>query len=267
MTFGPRGKRATTAFRDRYGPWALVTGASSGIGREIALQAAARGLDVLLAGRDARRLEETAHVIRSAGRQALWVAGNLATDEGMASLVAAASALDIGLLVPAAGFGIGGEFLALPDDEAAAMVRLNCDHVTRLVLRFAPPMARRGHGAVLLVASVLAFHGVPYAALYAASKAFVQSLGEALAVELAPHGVDVVVSSPGPTATGFASRARMRLGRTLQAADVADASLRGLGHSRVVLPGALTKVLHNATFGLPRAAKVLVLGRIMRGMT
>lgn len=94
-----------------------------------------------------------------------------------------------------------------------------------------------------------------------------QSLGEALAVELADHEVEVLVSSPCSTDTGFAARARMRRPRTTRPEDVARASLHALGRSGVVLPGALTKVLHNATFGLTRAAKVRVMGRIMRRTT
>lgn len=255
------------AFRDRYGPWALVTGASSGIGRELAVLVAQRGLDVLLAGRDAQRLQEVAGAIQALGRRTKIVASDLSTHAGTRDLLDAAAGLEVGLLVPAAGFGVGGEYLALPEEEALAMMRLNCENVALLLMHLTPPMVARRRGGVLLVASMLAYHGIPYAALYAATKAFVQSLGEALAVELQDRGVEVVVTSPGPTETGFATRAGMRLGKTMQARDVALASLRALGRSRVVLPGALTKLLHNATFGLPRSAKVRVMGRIMRGMT
>jgi short-subunit dehydrogenase len=108
---------------------------------------------------------------------------------------------------------------------------------------------------------------VPYAAHYAATKAYVQSLGEGLAVELASSGVDVLVSSPGPTATGFGERARMRLDRAMHPRDVARVSLDALGRSGTLLPGGLTKFLHGALATLPRAAKVRMMGRIMRGMT
>lgn len=252
-----------SSFRERYGPWALVTGASSGIGREIAVQAAERGVNVLLAGRDAARLQEAAARIRAQGREAEVLVADLGCDFGIQALLDRTAAFEIGLLVPAAGFGAGGEFMALARDEALDMVRLNCESVMRLLLHLTPGMARRGRGGVLLVAGILAFHGVPYAALYAATKAFVQSLGEGLATELAGYGVEVLISSPGPTDTGFAARARMRLPITMRPEDVARASLHALGRSRVVLPGAMTKLLHNATFGLPRAAKVRVIGRIM----
>ena len=147
------------------------------------------------------------------------------------------------------------------------MIALNCTCVMTMVHHYAPLMVRRGRGGVMLIASLLAFQGTPYAAHYAATKAYVQCLGEALNIELRGAGVKVLVSSPGPTATGFAERARMRLGKTMSAASVAKASLDALGRSGTLLPGGLTKALRGAMFGLPRGAKVWMMGRIMKGMT
>ncbi|MGE0331252.1 MAG: SDR family NAD(P)-dependent oxidoreductase [Ramlibacter sp.] len=256
-----------TEFARRYGPWAIVTGASSGIGRELAIQAAARGLNMVVTGRDAARLQQVAHQLRAAGREVRTVVADLATAQGQAALHAACAGLEVGLLVPAAGFGGGGAFLEGDASEMQEMVALNCACVSDLVLRYAPPMVERRRGGVLLVASILAYQGAPYAAQYAATKAYVQSLGEALAVELKGTGVDVLVTSPGPTATRFAARARMRLGKTMTPEHVAGVSLAALGRSATLLPGGLSKLLHGAFIGWPRGAKVWMMGRIMKGMT
>ena len=257
----------TKNFAADYGPWAVVTGASSGIGQELAMQIAARGVNVCLAGRDATRLAATARFVQSLGRQVRVVAGDLAQPTGVSALLDATGGLEVGLLVPAAGFGTGGAFLDSGVREQAEMIALNCTCVMTMVHHYAPPMVERGHGGVMLIASLLAFQGTPYAAHYAATKAYVQCFGEALNVELAGTGVNVLVTSPGPTDTGFAERARMRLGRAMSAASVAKVSLDTLGRSGTLLPGGLTKALRGAMFGLPRGAKVSMMGRIVKGMT
>ena len=111
--------------------------------------------------------------------------------------------------------------------------------------------------------SLVGFQGTPNAAHYAATKAYVQTLAEALHVEQAPVGVDVLSSAPGPTDSGFASRAGMRMGAALTPADVAGATLEALGRRSTVLPGALSKLLTYSLVPLPRWARVRVMGRVM----
>lgn len=118
----------------------------------------------------------------------------------------------------------------------------------------------------MLFGSIVGFQGTPFAAHYAATKAYVQALAEGLAVELAPRGVDVVASAPGPTHTGFAARAGMRMGKALTPA-VAGPTLAALGRRTTVLPGRLTKLLTYSLAPLPRRARVAIMGRVMRGMT
>lgn len=257
----------TRMFSSRYGPWAVVTGASSGIGRQLAILVAARGLDLLLVGRDRVRLEETATAVRGHGREARIVVADLAQPDALAALAQATKNASVGLLILAAGFGRGGPFLDSDDEVQRSMVEVNCTSVMALTHYFAPGMVQRGRGGVLLIASLLGFHGIPYAAHYAATKAYVQSFGEALGVELSGTGVDVLVSSPGPTATRFGETAGMRLGKAMQAQDVARDTLEALGRSRTVLPGALTKLLLGAMLALPRSARVRMMGRVMKGMT
>lgn len=147
------------------------------------------------------------------------------------------------------------------------MLQVNVTSLMALTHHFAKKMSQRGHGGIVLIASMLGFHGAPYSANYAATKAYVLSLGEALAVELKTSGVDVLVSSPGPTSTGFAKRASMNLGNTMTAESVAANTLAALGRKSAVLPGGLTKVLRGSLSSLPRYFQIRMIGKIMKGFT
>ncbi len=119
---------------------------------------------------------------------------------------------------------------------------------------------------VMLLSSIVAFQGNPWSAHYSATKAYVQSLAEGLALELAPHGVDVLAAAPGPTATGFASRAGLKMGQAMNPADLAMPILHSLGRRTTVLPGFLSKLLAYSLATLPRWARVRVMGMVMKGM-
>ncbi|MGE0314147.1 MAG: SDR family NAD(P)-dependent oxidoreductase [Lautropia sp.] len=135
-----------------------------------------------------------------------------------------------------------------------------CWHFGRL-------FAARGRGGIVLMSSVVAFQGAPMSAHYAATKAYVQSLAEALRHELRPCGVDVIASAPGPVASGFAARARMHMARAADPEVVARETLSALGRRATVRPGGLAKLLGWSLATAPRALRVLIMGRIMGGMT
>ena len=254
-------------WRARYGPWAVVTGASSGIGREIAGRVAAAGVHVVLVARRREALVALAAELGARhGVDTLAVAADLGGAAGTAAVVDTTRDLDVGLLVAAAGFGTSGPFVdgALADE--LEMLQVNCAATVTLSHHFGARFAARGRGGLILLSSIVGFQGAPYAAHYAATKAYVQTLAEALHVELAPRGVDVLASAPGPTHTGFAARARMRLGAALTPGDVAQPTLDALGRRATVLPGALSKLLTYSLAPLPRAARVAIMGRVMRGL-
>jgi short-subunit dehydrogenase len=117
------------------------------------------------------------------------------------------------------------------------------------------------------MSSIVAFQGVPRAAHYAATKAYVQTLAEGLRVELAPHGVDVLAAAPGPVASGFAERADLRMGQALDPAQVGQATLDALGRRATVRPGWLSKLLGYSLTLLPRRGRSRILAAVMRGMT
>ena len=254
--------------RSRYGPSALVTGSSSGIGREIAVQLAAAGLDLVLVARRGNALRDLAADL--AGRYGTDVRVlplDLADPAGVEVLVDETAGTDIGLYVAAAGYGTSGPFLdAAPDDERD-MLRLNCEAVLITTSVLARRMVERGRGGIVLMSSIVGFQGMPNAAHYAATKAWVQTLAEALHVELRPHGVDVLAAAPGPTHTGFADRAGMRMGRALEPAVVARATLDALGRRPTAFPGLLSRALKDSLAPLPRRLRVRIMGSVMAGMT
>ena len=254
--------------RNRYGPRALVTGASSGIGREIAVQLAEAGLDLVLAARRESALRELAADL--SGRHGIAVEVvpvDLARPEGVEELTAATAGADIGLYVAAAGFGTSGPFLQADPQLEREMLRLNCEAVLATSLVFGRRMADRGRGGIVLMSSIVGFQGMPNAAHYAATKAYVQTLAEALHVELRPLGVDVLAAAPGPTHSGFADRAGMTMGRALAPSAVARGTLDALGRRPTALPGLLSRVLKDSLAPLPRRARVRIMGSVMAGMT
>lgn len=255
-------------FAARYGPWAVVTGASDGIGQDIARHAAARGLGVVLVARRQDRLAELAAELESTyGSPTRVVAADLSSRGGVEALLDATNQLDVGLLVAAAGFGTSGSFLETSLDDELTMLDVNCAAVLHLTHAFARRFVERGRGGLVLMSSIVAFQGVPRAAHYAATKAWVQTLAEGLRSELAPRGIDVVASAPGPVASGFAARADMRMGAALTPSQVGAATLDALGRRATVRPGWLSKLLGYSLAVLPRFARTLIMTAVMNDMT
>ncbi|MFQ5435275.1 MAG: SDR family NAD(P)-dependent oxidoreductase [Anaerolineae bacterium] len=258
-------------FKQKYGPWALVTGASSGIGAELARQLAARGLNVAVA---ARRKERLASLVNELERkhevEARAVAVDLTAPDYQDVIESATNDIEIGLLVNNAGSGVPGAFLKQGLDGRTRVVQLNVTTPMQLAHVFGQKMSRRGRGGILFVSSTSAFSGTPYMANYAGTKAFVLSLGEALHVELKPQGVDVTVLVPGPTrtemveteGTDFSSMPDMMW---MNADAVAAAGLNGLGQNRVVVPGGMNKMMQfMMTRVLSRSAASNMFGGMMK---
>lgn len=252
----------------RYGPWALVTGASSGIGREMALRLAEAGLNLVLIARSQTVLEQMAVALTSQhGIEVRVFVLDLSLETGVETLVAATRDVDIGLLVVAAGFGTSGLFLNSLLEQELEMLNVNCRALLELIWHFGQRFAMRGRGGMVLMSSIVGFQGMPFAAHYAATKAYVQALAEALYVELAPMGIDVLAAAPGPTHSGFATRAGMQMGMALKPEDIALPILKSLGRRSTSLPGVLSKLLTYSLVPLPRWARVRIMGGVMGGMT
>jgi short-subunit dehydrogenase len=260
--------RRLTQLCVRYGPWAVVTGASDGIGREFALRLADAGFDLVLVARRGNVLDELrAELETRAPIRVRWIAADLATNDGVRAVIEGTSQLEVGLLVAAAGFGTSGRFIDASLAEELGMIDVNCRAVAGLAHHFGNRFAKAGRGGLVLMSSLLAFQGVPRAANYAATKAYVQSLAEALRLELSPLGVDVVMAAPGPIQSGFAKRADMKMSMAGTPASVAQGTLRALGRAGTVRPGFLSKFLALALAFLPRWGRVRMMGFVMEGMT
>lgn len=259
---------ATAGSRGLFGPTALVTGASDGIGEAFARELASRGLDLVLVARRTDRLEALAAELRAShGTTTRALAADLGDPEGVARVIEGTLSDDIGLLVAAAGFWTSGSFLDQPVEPELDMIDVNCRAVAALTHAVGRRLVARGRGGIVLMSSIVAFQGVPRSANYAATKAFIQSFAEGLHEELKPHGVDVLASAPGPVASGFALRANMRMGATDLPSAVAVATLDALGRATTVRPGRLGKLLGYSLSTLPRRARVRVMAQIMKGMT
>jgi short-subunit dehydrogenase len=252
----------------RYGDWAVVTGASDGIGRAMARDLAARGFNLVLVARRNDALQDLGRELSQRHAvSCVAIASDLGTAEGRRAVIEGTEGLDIGLLVAAAGFGTSGDFVGNPLEPERQMLAVNCDAVLELTWHYARRFVARGRGGIVLMSSVLAFQGAPRSAHYAATKAWVQTFAEGLRVELRPHGVDVLASAPGPVASGFATLADMRMGPMLRADDVARVTLAALGRAGTVRPGWLSKLMGWSLAALPRWARVKVLARVVGAMT
>jgi short-subunit dehydrogenase len=190
----------------------------------------------------------------------------LAEDAGAQSLQQATADLDLGLLVASAGFGTSGAFLENSLEPEFEMLNVNCRSLMELSWHFGRRFEKRGGGGIILMSSIVSFQGTPWSAHYSATKAYVQVLAEGLRAELKPKNVDVLAVAPGPTKTGFAAKANMKMGAALDPRRIAPEILNALGRKTTVLPGFLSKLLVYAMFPLPRWARIAIMGKVMRGM-
>jgi len=231
---------------------ALITGASSGIGAEIARGLAARGHGLVLVARREERLAELAQELGGRhGVRAEAYRADLEDASGRDDLATrvAEAGLEIGILVNNAGFGDAGDFHDRDRGRFLRMVELNCAALTDLQARYLPAMVKRGEGAVINIASTAAFQPIPGNAVYAATKAFVLSLSEAVHGELGGTGVTLTAVCPGPVKTEFVAEAGMEGAESrvpdfvwLTAEEVAKASIQGAEKGkRVVVPGMLNR--------------------------
>lgn len=249
----------------RYGGWAVVTGASSGIGAAYARALAAAGFALVLTARREDRLAALAEEVRAAhGTESLLVPLDLTQPGAAAELAEAIGDRDVGVLVNNAGFGHSGRYLDVDRAYYEQMVQLNCAVPVSLTHLLLPRMLARGRGALLFVASVAGYQPTPWFAVYGATKSFDLMLGEALWSELVGTGVDALAVSPGETATEFSSQAHFaRPPAGMSAETVVRGSLRRLGRGPSYVPGFTNKLsafLHRL---LPRSCVAHATGFVL----
>lgn len=254
-------------FQKRYGDWAVITGASSGIGKSLAIDIAQCGLNTLLVARNTKALETLKKEIQSTYKVDVEVLSIDLGTESIQEIISTLQDKNVGLLVASAGFGTSGNFINSSVHEEVNMLEVNCRALLELTHYFAQHFGQQGRGGIILMSSMVAFQGAPYTANYAATKAYVQSLAEGLYHELKENNVDVLAAAPGPVATSFAKRANMIMDGAMKPENLSFEILKALGSKMTVLPGGLTKLLVYSLRTVPRWAKIRIMKLVMRGMT
>lgn len=258
---------------DFRGSWALVTGASGGIGESLARELGRRGANVILTARSTDKLTAIAKEIGVAhGVETRVLSADLATEVGIWKLLTLVDALGISVdhVIANAGFGGFGDFADQTEREQLEMVMLNCGALTVLVRHFLPKQLERKRGGALLVASTASFQPTPLYAVYGATKHYVRAFGEALAAEIEGNGVTISVLCPGPVKTGFQARAGANIakaqeGAMLSADETARIGLDGYARGRrVVVPGRMNKLLAAVATAMPNRIVVPAALRMMR---
>ena len=247
----------------------LITGASMGIGLEMARDLASRCKHLILVARSADALEALAEELRAAhGVQVTVIALDLGVPGAAQALYARTQALQVDALINNAGFGLKGGFVDLPLDDQQRMLQLNIQTLTDLCHLYGKDMAARGHGRIQNVASVAAFQPGPNMAVYCATKAYVLSFSEALDAELRARGVRVSALCPGAVDTAFHAVAKTD-SKVMQAMamapqPVARAGVQALlSGRRIVIPGVMNWLMVFFVRWMPRCAVTTVAGRVI----
>jgi len=252
------------SFLERYGRWALVTGASAGIGAEFATQLAARGLNLALLARREERIEGLARQLENRHKiQTKTIGADLSQPDFLTHVVAETQSLEIGLLVNNAGFGLAGEFLQHDLKEELALLDVNCRAQLMLTHTFGRQMAQRKKGAIIFVSSISGYIATPLMSTYAASKAYELFLAESLGYELGKHGIDLLALCPGSTATEFHQAAGLRPVAAMGVQPVVESALKKLGGRRVVITGWHNRLSIWLLKFMPRCVYVPLAGRVM----
>lgn len=254
-------------FVSRYGPWAVVTGASSGIGTEFARQLAAQGLSLVLVARRRERLEELARELMAEhGVDTLAVPLDLAREDFLDDLLPHLEDKEVGLLVNNAGFAVAGPLTGNDLGRELDSLYVNCRAPLILTHSLVPAMVERGGGGVILVSSVVGHIPLPYLSNYSATKAYDRFLGEGLWFELGQHGVDVLTLCPGATRTEFGEVAGFGPSGGMEVGPVVARALRGLGREPTVVPGSGNYLLALASRLLPTRVRLWLAGRQGRSL-
>jgi short-subunit dehydrogenase len=240
--------RTNDNFVTLYGPWALVAGASAGLGAAFAKRLALRGMNLVLIARREKELSLLGEKLAKKHAVSVRVLPmDLGSPDFLKELVPKISGLDIGLLVYNATFPAIGEFLSQTMENHMKLIDVNCRAPVRLIHHFGALMRKRKTSGIILMSSMSAFQGTPLLSHYGASKAFILVLGEGLARELKKSGIDLLVCCAGATSTenflrSLPSGRKMPRIPVMEPCDVAERTLKALGSRDVYIPGMVNKL-------------------------
>jgi uncharacterized protein len=254
-------------------PLALVTGASSGIGAALAREAARDGHDLILCARRVQPMQALADELAATGSTCTIMTADLSQSGAAAALVKDIEArnLTVDVLINNAGLGSNGRFDTNDPTRLSEILQVNVVALTELTRLLLPGMVQRHNGKVMLLASTAAFQPGPRMAVYCATKAYVLSLGEAIAFELRDSGVSVTTLCPGVTETEFADVAKLKgsallkgLVPVMSAAEVARIGYEGLKAKKpVVITGLFNKIMATSARLSPTPVKLRIADRMM----
>lgn len=255
-------------FHDTYGPVALVTGASSGIGVAFAEELAERGFDLVLAARRMDRLEALkARLEGDHGVAVRVMESDLTRPDAATDLLTATTDLDIGLVVSNAGFGAKGWYEKIDSSVIADMLMVNCHAQMQLAHGFLPRLKARGKGALVLTSSVEGLMGGPFSTAYAATKALVVALGEGLWGETQGTGIDVLTLTPGATESEAAAKQGFdpsKMQNVQSARDCARLTLDHIADGPTFCPNEHYRALFEKMLAMPRKQALLAMAQGMR---
>jgi short-subunit dehydrogenase len=251
--------------KKKYGPWALVTGASSGIGKALSTQLAGNGLNIVAVARNADNLNKLKKELEhSYNINVKTIAADLSNSKSYELINEQTKDLDIGLLIANAGTENNGLFSDNEITSEEQLIAVNVTSPMKLSHEFSQRFEKRGSGGIVLVSSLFGYQGIPLVANYSATKAYILSLGEALNVELKPKGIDVTVLSPGLTKTAMSQNMAINFNKmpiTSHSPEyVAQVALSALGRKATVVPGLLNKIYAWENRFIPRSWPVKLFG-------
>ncbi len=252
--------------KEKYGEWALITGASSGIGEEFACFLAAQGLNLILVSRRKERLEKLSHELKKKNRIEIVIAPvDLKNENFINKLKELTGDKEVGMLINNAGFGSKGEFADFDSLQDVDMVKVNCIAPTILTHHFVRPMIQRKKGAIIFLGSILACQPTPFMTTYSATKVFNAYMGDALWYELKKYNIDVLTLNPGSTSTEFHKIANAATGPSLRTAkQVVITAMKSLGKKPSVIDGFMNKLLGVSSHFCSRKNVVTISGWITK---
>ncbi len=262
-----------TDFRVRYGTWALVAGASEGLGAEFATQLAARGLNLVLIARRGELLEQLgAQLTRDHAIEVRALPLDLAREDSGSVVEAATSDIEIGLLVYNAALSMIGPYFEITLEDHLKEIAINCRAPLTLSYLLGQHMLKRRRGGIVLMSSLSSSQGSPLVTNYSATKAYNRLLAEGLWDELRQQGIDVLACSASVVSTpGYQSSAPRHSGRLSVSAmtprAVVTETLAALGKQPVIIPGWTNRVANVILQRLiPHKTAIILMGKVLRGM-
>ncbi|MCH9812709.1 MAG: SDR family NAD(P)-dependent oxidoreductase [Epsilonproteobacteria bacterium] len=255
---------------ENYGPWALITGASSGVGREMAREVASKGIHTILVAREKTSLETVAQEINEKYQvETRVITLDFAQPDAVKTVIDTCDGLEVGLLANCAGYALSGEFTEHSMEEEIALLEVNVKAPMQLALHFSKEMKARKKGGIIFVSSIMALGGAAGWAHYNATKAHNLVLAEGLGEELRAHGVHVIALTPGSIKSGFQSRSRTKsMFGALSPKRVAKCGLWMLGtYKRTHTAGLMNKIIALSTRLTPRWINTKIFSLVVKSLT